>query len=144
MKVDFSNLFNNPKNKSNETELTLIKQLIVSKELIFENFNIAIFLSVYCLRCIELLPELKKEEESLSKNGCVLIFDSSNEEMQNIITHFNLKIPTINTDLDFFVNDLKINKTPNLMAWNNEGTIVETKFINNITDIKSLFDLKNV
>lgn len=101
MKVDFSNLFNNPKNKSNETELTLIKQLIVSKELIFENFNIAIFLSVYCLRCIELLPELKKEEESLSKNGCVLIFDSSNEEMQNIITHFNLKIPTINTDLDF-------------------------------------------
>lgn len=42
------------------------------------------------------------------------------------------------------MNDLKINKTPNLMAWNNEGTIVETKFINNITDIKSLFDLKNV
>lgn len=144
MKVDFSNLFNNPSNKNNETELALLKQLIISKELIFVNYKLAIFLSVYCLRCIELLPELKQEEDSLSKNGCLLIFDSTNEEMQKIITHFNLGIPTINTDLDFFVNDLKINKTPSLMAWNNEGTIVETKFINKITDIKSLFEFKNV
>lgn len=139
MKIDFSKLFDAQNDGNNKTLLISLEKFINSKGLIFEDFEVAIFLSVYCLRCIDLLPGLKKEEDTLRENGYLIIFESTNEEMQSIIAHFNLRIPIINSDLDFLVNELKINKTPSYIAWNNnEGIIVESRSIDNITDLKIL------
>lgn len=95
------------------------------------------FISLHCLSCIDLLPELKEYEEQL-KHSFVLVCNGDEEDLAAIRSHFGFEFAMEARSEEQFVNLFGIRHTPYVYAATSDGEIIVSAPADTIADLYRL------
>lgn len=97
-----------------------------------------VFLSLYCKRRIELLPDLEK----VKQHGLLLIVVTNGEveENRDISDHFGWDIPLISLNNNDMGEYFKVFETPTIQIYSKEGSLLSKGIINYADDITFYVD----
>ncbi|WP_340012221.1 hypothetical protein MHI32_09525 [Paenibacillus sp. FSL H7-0690] len=110
-------------------------------EIIIKNNTILFFISIYCVRCIQIMPFIKKISNS-KKVDFVLFSNGSHEDHKEMISRFKWKFPIIAIDDEHLERDFFIKTHPFFLIVDNFQTVYKKGTINNLEELKSIFHQK--
>ncbi|MGY4797048.1 hypothetical protein MHB40_19585 [Lysinibacillus sp. FSL K6-0057] len=99
-----------------------------------------VFVSLYCKRCIELLPDI----EGLLQHGLdlVLITNGEVEDNYEMVKYFGWTFPVLTMTNSNMAEYFHVYETPAIRIYNNQGLLLNQGIINVSSDI--LFYIKNM
>lgn len=105
-----------------------------------ENGVLFVFASLYCKRCIELLPDI----DGLLQHGLdvVLITNGEVEDNYEMVKYFGWTFPVLTMTNSNMAEQFHVYETPAIRIYNNQGYLLNHGIINVSNDI--LFYIKNV
>lgn len=110
-----------------------LKNAFIKKEVLI------IFVSLYCKRCIELLPDI----DGLLQHGLdlVLITNGEVEDNYEMVKYFEWTFPVLKMTNSNMAQHFNVHETPAVRIYNNQGLLLNKGIINEASDIS--FYIKN-
>ncbi|MGG4108575.1 thioredoxin-like domain-containing protein [Paenibacillus lautus] len=103
------------------------------------NNILACYISLYCVDCIELLPDLKELSESF--NGEFLLFtDGNEEENKEIRDYFKFSFMVRSYTKEELANKYKVVATPYVYVLDSSWSIICGENINDSEELKELLE----
>lgn len=97
--------------------------------------TLLLFTSIYCIKCIQLLPSLKKLSDSFD---LILFSNGFSQDIEEMITNFKWDFPVISIDDEQMEKDYSIRVHPSFILINEQRMVCSTGVINEPSDLKNL------
>ncbi|PQP82762.1 hypothetical protein C0Q44_15320 [Paenibacillus sp. PCH8] len=137
--MDFKFLFEKKNKYKDNAEIDSLKKLFSAHNYDFKSFQGAIFLSIYCIRCMEIIPYLTSIEDKVIKHEVIIIIDCDNDELEKLKDYFDIKYPIINAEYDFLVSEVQVEKTPSIILWDSNEEVLMKRELSSKEDILKFF-----
>ncbi|AIQ16584.1 hypothetical protein H70357_07775 [Paenibacillus sp. FSL H7-0357] len=105
------------------------KNLEIRKE------TLLLFTSIYCIKCIQSLPLLKKLSDSFD---LILFSNGLSQDIEEMITNFKWGFPVISINEEHMEKHFSIRVHPSFILINEQRMVCSTGVINDFSDLKNL------
>ncbi len=109
-------------------------------DLIKDENYILVFVSNYCLYCIDLLPEVEKIKDVSTKHKLIIFSTGDNEDNIEMKKYFNWTFPIIHLNEDEMEKYFKVVKQPFCII-TNKNKVKQKGVIYNQKDFVAMFNL---
>jgi len=84
----------------------------------FDSAFCLLFLSLYCLRCVDLLPHVKSiADEHLEGMPMMVMLDGDEDTNKQIVEYFNWEVPVVQIDSHHMGDEFAVYETPTMQIY---------------------------